>query len=638
MSKCLTVSGQRFKTIFKWDKFQSSREWAEKNIYLNSDVSPITGFIDMRYTPHLIEMFNDYDIPSYWKFTFMASSQCGKTTCIFALAFKQLDTDPSMSNIFIPADDGVRDYVVQKLNPFLKGIKSVIKKIEQHNSQEDNKDIKATKTVAGGMLGVSGSSARQRRSKTLKNVFLDEVSLFPIGSVTEIISRTKAFEKYFRKVFLSSTIKEDGDQIMKSYKDSEWKKEWHIRCHDCNNTFYPESKHFKYMTIEEFATLKNIKVDDINDTIYEDYKSKALEDVYVECPHCSHKIDSKEKDRLVLNNGCEFVTVAGDSSKKTIGYKANALAMYATNYETIAGLLIDAKGKYDEIAIVYIEYFNEIYAEKKHEINTEDMLLLGNGLRKWEIHEETVRLYLTIDTQKDHFYWKITAFGYGFIANTVAYGRAETTHDLKELMFNTYYGLNGRAYMIDKVCIDRRGIAERTTQVDEFIIEIMEETGELDFIYATEGVSEIAGGQMYRVKRYKKELDGEKYEFKVISISNIMAKKELSNMISRSIAKAKDETGEKDYHRRLFAINDDIVDEEKDTKTTIHSYTRHMTSEEISIVKGKEVWEKKNSSVRNDYWDCSVQAIVLAEMELVSNMQKPEFSEDDGSKLLSLIG
>jgi phage terminase large subunit GpA-like protein len=635
MSKCLTVSGSRFRKIFKWEKFQSSKEWTEKNIYLNSDVSPITGFIDMKYTPHLIEMFNDYDVPSYWKFTFMASSQCGKTTCIFALAFKQLDTDPSMSNIFIPADDGVRDYVVQKLNPFLKGIKSVVKKIEQHNSLESNKDIKATKTVAGGMLGVSGSSARQRRSKTLKNVFLDEVSLFPIGSVTEIVSRTKAFEKYFRKVFLSSTIKEKDDQIMKSYEDSEWKKEWHLICPDCGDSFYPKSTHFKYLTLEDFAKEKGVDVDDVN---YEDYKSEALEDVYVECPHCSHHINSSEKDRLVLNNGCKFVTVSGDSSKKTIGYKANALAMYATNYETIASLLIDAKGKYDEIAIVYVEYFNEIYDDGRNEVKTEDLLLLGNGYKKWEIPEETVRLYLTIDTQKDHFYWKITAYGYGFIANTVAYGRAETTHDLKELMFNNYNGVGDRSYMIDKVCIDRRGIAERTTQVDEFIIEIMEETGELDFIYATEGVAEITGGQMYRVKRYKKELDGEEYEFKVISISNIMAKNELSQMITRSISKAKDETGEKDYHKRLFAINEDIVDEETDSKTTIHNYTRHMTSEELVTVKGKQVWEKKNSSVRNDYWDCSVQAVVLAEMELVSNMQKPDFSEDDGSKLLSLLG
>ena len=126
----IRISGKRTLDTFKWEDFVPTDEWVEKNVYLNSDVSAITGYMQLKYTPHLREMMKDYDLTTSWKFTAMFSSQCGKTTSMFALIAKALDTDPTNMQLAIPADNGVQDYIIGKVDPFFNGIKSLKRKFD----------------------------------------------------------------------------------------------------------------------------------------------------------------------------------------------------------------------------------------------------------------------------------------------------------------------------------------------------------------------------------------------------------------------------------------------------------------------------------------------------------------------------
>lgn len=621
-----------------------STEYVESRIYLNSDVSPITGYMQLKFTPHLRQMLEDFDKHHIWKYSSMFSSQCGKTTAIFSLIAKALDTDPTNIQLATPTDIGVSDYVTGKFDPFFNGIKTLKNKFNKFKEVENTRNVSSRKRVAGGTLFITGSGAKERRSRTVKYMFCDEVSLFEQGAVTELIGRTKMYEKFFRKVFLVSTKKDELDEITKAYEDSKCKKEWKISCPKCKKYFYATHKHFGFYTEEQYIKQYCKKDAEFN---RDDYIRVATSiDAYVECSECNYHISSEEKDNQILKGNCKFDIVAGSDTDTTVGYKANALTMYATHFNTIAELLIKAE-TFAEKNIIYIDYFNDIYKEEIVNNSDSDILSLGNGYDGWIVPDDTVRIYLTVDTQKDHFYYQITAFQYGFIANRIAHGRIETTHDIKELMFMTLKDNYNREYRINKCMIDRRGLSERTQVVDEFIIEIMNETGEVDFVYASEGVAEITGNQVFRMKRYKKELDFETYEFKVMTISNLLTKNGLNDMIQRTISKinSNENDSASDYNRRLFFINEDVIENELSVESTIHSYSRHLTSEEYiyKIKKGKQAnkktWEKKNSSVRNDYWDCSAMAVALAESDLVGNLQKPTYDEeiDNGDTLIDLF-
>ncbi len=639
----IKVTGKRLKGVFTWIDFIPTDVYAEENIYLNSDVSPITGYIQLKYTPHLREKFKDYDKTHVWKYTSMSSSQCGKTTYEFCIIAKELDTDPCNMQLAIPADKGVGDYIVKKVDPFFNGIKSLKRKFNEFKEIEKKREVTARKRVAGATWSITGTSARERRSNTVKLMLMDEVSLFPKGAVTELVGRTKSYERFFRKVILVSTIKklkaediEDDnedkimskDEITKAYRDSKCKKEWNLRCPSCDGLFFPTSKDFHYYTLSDYIKEHEVKDDDLD---MEEYRTiaKTIEP-YVECPICHHNITSEEKDKMILEEKCKYVVVSGSEEDDTYGYRENALAMFSTQYLTIAELLINAD-TYDEYATIYVDYFNEIYKEKNTAtISKNDILLLSNGLKRWEIPKDTVKIYMAVDTQKDHFWWEIKAYQYGAISHSVAHGRAEDTSQLKDLMFMTFEGVDGKKYHIDRVGIDRRGIKERTTVVDAFVVEIMEETGALDFIYSTEGVAEIAGNLMYKVKTVKREFEGVKYDCKTMTVSNLMAKNELNNTIQRTIQKVNTEDTEdpKDYRKRLFYINEDIVTEAKSKEKSISTdYERQYTSEVYNSANG---WVKRHSSVRNDYWDCGAIMTAFCEMDLVVNLSKPpEEPKDD---------
>ena len=64
----LMFVGDRTIESYTWNRPLSTVEWVESNVRLGSDVSPIVGMLDLKYSPHLIEMFNDYDTYGKWKF------------------------------------------------------------------------------------------------------------------------------------------------------------------------------------------------------------------------------------------------------------------------------------------------------------------------------------------------------------------------------------------------------------------------------------------------------------------------------------------------------------------------------------------------------------------------------------------
>ena len=56
MSSPLKHTGSRIKKLHRWEKDISTQEWCEKNIYLHTDASPITGMASFDDTPHIEEV------------------------------------------------------------------------------------------------------------------------------------------------------------------------------------------------------------------------------------------------------------------------------------------------------------------------------------------------------------------------------------------------------------------------------------------------------------------------------------------------------------------------------------------------------------------------------------------------------
>ena len=231
----LAYVGPRTLKSYHWKRQQSTADWVENNVYLNADTSPIRGMMDLRYTPHLREMFDDIDKKHVWKGIGKFSTQCGKTMFLLGRMAKKLDTKPGKAQYAIPNEDKVGEYLADKVTPFINGIKTLKNKVEDYKQQEKVR-LKMTRIkIAGGDCVFTGSTPSSRRSKTVQEIYIDEADIMDEGSLVEFEGRTKAYEKYGRKVLATSSQKHKNGEIGRAHDGCELKKEWHTPCPNCEH-------------------------------------------------------------------------------------------------------------------------------------------------------------------------------------------------------------------------------------------------------------------------------------------------------------------------------------------------------------------------------------------------------------------
>lgn len=632
--------GKRLKKIYKWEQFQPTKEWVEQNVVLNSDTSPITGPMKLKYTPHLIEMFDDYDRHDVWMQVLMVSSQTSKTTYEFCCASKSLDKDVAPGQLMIPTASGIPKYLSKKLNPFMNGVKSVKAKMIDYTTTEKLRNRGAELRVAGGGLSVTGSSTGERKSLSVKNYFADEIGEFEEGAIDESIERTKAYELFFRKIILASTQVSPKDEINRKYKSCETKKEWELACPHCGEYAYYTHNELKWL--EKHDYMKEHNIHDEQEIDYPAYKAIAILSASLECPHCKQRFGTEQRNTQLLTKKYRWNITEGSKGGKTIGYKANALSMYFTTLESIVKLIIEAKYEAETPSVIldkiYRGYLNDFYKQDTTNTNSNDILLLGNKLSERTIPKDVFRIYMGIDTQKDHFWYVIRAYCYGNVSHNVLHGRAETTGDLEILMGMKFEDAEGNKQGIDKVGIDRQGIKERTVEVDAWVASIVVNQGVEDFLFPTMGIQKDSSLRPVIVTTLEKDLTtGERRTtpLKALKLNNTILKNELQNTINRSIAKEKGVEEAQEFSTRLFYINQTTVDAANDREYSISTdYERQITSEEYiykidektGAVAKEKTWEKKKDGRNNHYWDCEVICTALSIMDQVNHAQKPDDS------------
>ena len=628
-----TFISDKIISALEWGDFNGTPQWCTENIIMSSEVSGRTGYLSFDKYPWSQEILEDWDRDNLEEYNMWASTQVAKTTIQFCCIASTLSESPCMVLFVMASDKMVSDFVSEKFDPFMEGIE-VLKDNISVKQQEDKSRLKnAVKIVPGGRVSFVGNTAINRRGKTVKHVFMDEVALYEHGDVEEFKSRTKSFEGLGRKIFIVSSPMYNGDPILTAYDNSYCKKELHIFCEKCDNSFYPESKHFHY----EKETDYKIKVGDDYRKI--DYKREAIKSAHTKCPHCENKIYSKDLENYIREKRVKLVIVEGDIDRDTkVGYKLNALATGLTNYEKLAEKLIEAEDDDNKLVTIYREYFNEIFEISFAEKEQSDMFLLGNGVKEWIVPEDTIRIYLTIDNQMDHLYAQVTAIRYGVSPHIMFFGRIETWSQAEELWENCQHleDKNGEKYMVSKMGIDRRGYNEgqisRTDEADQFVHYMTQKWGE-DRIYGMEGHPTIAGGKVFTVGNHK-DYSNQRRELKVkiIKFSNLYVKNQLFRSIDRSIlkAKAESETDEGyDYEDKLFTINQCHI--ERDMEYTQNdSLTKMLTAEVFDYARHPKTGKLADTKSwipirkRNDAIDTSDMALVFADMDKLSMKKKPQ--------------
>lgn len=631
--------GKRVRDAYKREPRLTTREWAEKHIIINnSQVSPITGQFNVKYSPHLIKLMELWDVPKNREFYAKWAAQSAKSFFLVSITGKRLDTEPSNVLYMQPIKDDIPKIIDVKIDPLLKCMPRLWQKFEDYKLDESIRGKREIKRMAGGNLIVTGSGVKDRKSLTVPMMVFDEAAEFEQGTIAEAKDRIKTFTKFFPKIFGASTIVHPLDEICTAYASCQAQLEWHYNCPKCSEHFYPGATTFKYLQPWEFAQRHECMIDEIDTSVYLD---EAKASAHVECPYCTHKITNADKDRMLFNGGMDWYYLKGDDTATSYGVSMNSLGSYFITFETLAEELVRADNVYERVEKIYRSWFNEFYERKLDVIESNDLLLLGNSLDKWVVPEDSIRCYLGIDTQKDHFWWEIRAYGYGKQSHTVAQGRAETFDDLEKIweLAQNLVSVHGEVFYADKLGIDRRGFnqdgVKRTEEVDAWVRKMtaLWRRGDENRIYATEGEPKLTGDKPYIIQTRKDETDNRvKVDIKVMKISNIYLKTAIRTAMSNTIEMAKSEFPEDYNGMPKFFVNQTTIDADAKGTTSI-SYTRQISAEVYDHARDKngKLAEEKSfinpSQKDNHFFDTSCICEAFAQKDQIYMERKPDNSD-----------
>jgi len=650
--------GKRIRNSYVHPIPMKIKEWATKNVvFKDSSVSPIPGKFKLENSAHMELVFDTLDRKEVTEVYCKFASQLGKSLITMIYAGHKLDQSPAYIGYFVPVENNLSRIIQTKINPVLKSMPRIWKKFTDYRMDKDEDDAsqrgrskQTMKLCAGGGLLISGSSTSNRKSVTIQSIIFDECGEMNNGIVEETSERIKTYLKFFPKVLAVSTIVNPNDAIVSSYDRAECQMEYHFVCPECENTFYPSSFTFSYP-----------KKSDYEDIEYSEYIRKAEDEAAIICPHCSYAIKENERQKLLYAGfGMKWVAVKGDYKKaRTIGFSANSLHSAFVPLGEVAKKLIkinDSPTADVDLEIFYRGWFNEFYsADEDEKTDAEEVVqFAGYDIDILTVPDNTVAVYLGVDTQKDHFWCKVSAFTEGGDSVDIFVGRLETYGDIVDLMDTTLKYSDGRKYKegIRRTAIDLGGYVETETVYDEktgaqksiILKNVPEETklfvleqaelrglnGEYESIYGVRGYDYLSNESMYMMASQQVKIESWKSErtFKYIKMGANSAKLSFLSRLNRAIY---------DYEGAQARISQKILDTYAGEHDRYH--IAHQLTSEIYTWSDKKKKRKTFEKIKkqNHFLDCSAMIEVLANMDRAHLMKPKKYTDDSIKKDLKSI-
>lgn len=277
--------GKLLQLLKKPDRM-STREWAETNRFLTSDVSSRPGKMNCMETPWMLYVMECLDNPEIKTIVGKKSAQIAWTETINNWIGRTIDLDPRNIMIAFPRAASAQKFYKEKLVPYINHTPALRKKIGSL-AKVSHKHI----PYDGGFLVLANAgTAEDGKSSVIPYVIVEE----PDGVKKDVNNqgdgmailkqRMKSFSDS-KLVYAGTPTDKDFSQVDLAYEQSN-KMVYMTPCHLCG-----ESHELSF---------DNLKYDEYQDRrIDEHYGIYNPETAYYECPHCKGIWNNEEKNKNV---------------------------------------------------------------------------------------------------------------------------------------------------------------------------------------------------------------------------------------------------------------------------------------------------------------------------------------------------
>lgn len=594
--------------------------WAERYRQLSRRQSARPGPWQNNRAPHLAGIMDLCDDPRVEELNVMKPGQAGVSEAIRNVLLCWADQDPDPVLLVLPDEKKGRGIIELRVLPAIEDTPQVARLLSDRK-----RDTKLEQIVLGNgftlHLGYSGSGS-STKSHPARRVINDEVEEFQVRAGVDtdpIEGGKKRFETYEQPLMVNvSTPSVAGGLIDRLFQASDVKLWWWVPCPHCGRWQHLRFDRLRWENAEGLG--------------YRELAARVRETgaVWYQCEGCEEKIEAHDRREMIRRGvwATEAQTIDGDGrvcgawpAGKRVGVRFNKLGVLWSEWARIAEAFLRAKASAEEGNIQPLfEFITQDLGEPfEQQTDKPEASWMAAKCRRSEdgsfvpapagvLPAWTVKILATVDTQKDHFWLVLRAWGPAMRSRRVWHGRVESFEDLAMYVESVWPferavapPLGVEAMAIDAggstVSVDAEGF--ETTRTEEVYQFCMRDPARL---HAMKGESEPKG-QIFRWTRHNytpRDSRRAAYDVGHWLWDTNYCKDLLASWVRGTVPVTVPETGEV-VEEAKWELND--ADDAE--------YNRQMAGEVKVLDQRKrvEVWKKRGT---NHYWDCEAEQIALA--------------------------
>lgn len=418
--------------IFKPRPAETVVEWSERSLVLDTKATAFAGPYSTSMTPYVREILNAFADGNVGKVVCCFGAQTAKTQTFMAGLSWILANEPSPTMWVMPNKELAESFSDTRLRPMLD---SCVELVAMRSTKRRPK--KTEFEYDGSILTLVGSnSPANLSSRPVRVLILDEVDKYPQKTNKEAAAiklaqeRTMSFPE--SKIFESSTPTTTAGEIWQEFLNGDQRR-YFVPCPHCGKHIIlmlnPERTAFDKLQGCEAKLSWNTDAKREDGTW--DYDRVALTAHYV-CPHCGGKIGNEAKSKMLRSGEWRPTNPYADK-----GIRSYHLPTFYAPWR---------KASWGELAVEFLEakhsvgglrnFINSKCAEPDAgqydggAMRRRERIILDVSKLSRPNERATI---MTVDVQKDHFWYVVREWYTGGDSLLVKWGRCDTFDDLREI-------------------------------------------------------------------------------------------------------------------------------------------------------------------------------------------------------------
>lgn len=329
-------------------------EYARKHVEFWQS-SPIVGsFDDARY-PFIRKPLLSLDNIHAKETTVYGPTQSFKTVFAQIATCYRLAIHQCSILITAQSDDDVDEFSKVKMRPFIERIPHLI----------DMVSVKPTINLfqwPNYEMLLSGPGQNASESKSVRFWHSDEAHRYGHGQLASLANRCG--QRWDRHMLHTTTAANAGTEIDNKYFQGD-QQEWHVRCLHCDKLFQPLWEEESRRVYNGHRVLQWI--DSGSET-------ETLDSIHYVCPHCDTGIDNTPLNRVMMDDGADYIAGNPAADKSTLSFRWNA---FASRFKPLRDLFLIYRQAIESAKLGDFKPYMEW--KKKQEVITWDGEIPGAG-------------------------------------------------------------------------------------------------------------------------------------------------------------------------------------------------------------------------------------------------------------------